>query len=59
MARRPSPATAVTLLRARETGELLGSLGGHVAGIGFLIELDFLKGREKLSEFEIHSVLHY
>ena len=44
---------------AAAVAKLVGSLGGRVAGIGFLIELDFLKGREKLSKYEIHSVLHY
>jgi adenine phosphoribosyltransferase len=38
---------------------LVESLGGRVAGLGFLIELDFLKGREKVSQYEIHSVLKY
>ena len=38
---------------------LVKSLGGRVAGIGFLVELDFLKGREKLKGYEIHSVLQY
>ena len=38
---------------------LVESLGGRVAGIGFLIELEFLKGREKLSRYELHSVLKY
>lgn len=38
---------------------LVESLGGRVAGLGFLIELDFLKGRERISQYEIHSVLHY
>ena len=46
-------------ITAGAVASLVGSLGGHVAGIGFLVELDFLKGREKLSEYEIHSVLHY
>ena len=44
---------------AAAVAKLVKSLGGHVAGIGFLIELEFLKGREKLSEYEIHSVLKY
>ena len=44
---------------AAAVANLVKSLGGHVAGIGFLIELDFLKGREKLSEYQIHSVLRY
>jgi len=38
---------------------LVESLGGHVAGIGFLIELEFLKGREKLTRYEVYSVLKY
>jgi adenine phosphoribosyltransferase len=38
---------------------LVESLGGQVAGLGFLIELDFLKGRDKLQHYELHSVLHY
>jgi adenine phosphoribosyltransferase len=38
---------------------LVELLGGHVAGVGFLIELGFLKGREKLSRYDLHSVLRY
>ncbi len=38
---------------------LIESLGGRVAGMGFLIELSFLKGREKISRYDIHSVLKY
>lgn len=38
---------------------LVESLGGRVAGLGFLIELDFLKGREKISRYDVHSVLKY
>ncbi len=44
---------------AAATAKLIESLGGHVSGIGFLIELEFLKGREKLSGYDIHSVLKY
>ena len=39
--------------------QLVESLGGHVAGLGFVVELDFLKGREKLSKYKVHSLLHY
>jgi len=38
---------------------LVESLGGQVTGIGFLIELEFLKGREKLSRYDLHAVLKY
>ena len=44
---------------AAAVAQLVESLGGRVAGIGFLIELEFLKGREKLPRYELHSVLKY
>jgi adenine phosphoribosyltransferase len=34
-------------------------LGGVVTGLGFLIELDCLKGRERLPGYDIHTVLRY
>jgi adenine phosphoribosyltransferase len=34
-------------------------LGGKVAGIGFVVELDFLKGREKLAGYDVFSLLRY
>ena len=37
---------------------LVERLGGQVTGAAFLIELDFLKGRERLGEHPVHSVLH-
>jgi len=39
--------------------ELVERLGGTVAGLGFVIELDFLAGRKKLEGREIFSLLHY
>ena len=38
---------------------LVKSLGGEVVGLGFAIELDFLKGREKLPDHDVFSLLHY
>jgi adenine phosphoribosyltransferase len=35
------------------------SLGGEIAGLGFVVELDFLKGRQKLAEYDVFSLLHY
>ena len=32
------------------TVKLVQQLGGRIAGLGFAIELDFLKGREKLQD---------
>jgi adenine phosphoribosyltransferase len=44
---------------AKATTQLVESLGGKVASIVFVIELDFLKGREKLAGYEVVSLLHY
>jgi adenine phosphoribosyltransferase len=44
---------------ARAVAGLVESLGGKVAGLGFLIELEFLKGRDKLAHYDLHSVLKY
>lgn len=41
------------------TTQLVRELGGTVAGLGFVVELDFLKGREKLSDYDVFSLLHY
>jgi adenine phosphoribosyltransferase len=34
-------------------------VGGTVVGAGFIIELDFLKGRDRLTPCEVFSLLHY
>ncbi|MFH1578496.1 MAG: adenine phosphoribosyltransferase [Candidatus Omnitrophota bacterium] len=39
--------------------DLVKQLKGKVAGIGFLIELTDLKGREKLKGYSIHSLIKY
>ncbi len=44
---------------AKATAELAGSLGGKICGLGFVIELDFLKGRDKLGNYDVYSLLHY
>jgi adenine phosphoribosyltransferase len=41
------------------TVKLVEELGGIVAGIVFMIELDYLDGREKLSKYEIFSLTQY
>jgi adenine phosphoribosyltransferase len=45
--------TAKTLCR------LVEDLGGTVAGCGFLIELAFLKGRERLAGYDVHALITY
>jgi len=44
---------------AAAAAKLVEKLGGNVAGLGFVIELDFLHGREKLAGRETHALLHY
>ncbi len=39
--------------------ELIEKLGAEIAGCAFVIELDFLKGREKLLKYNVHSLVHY
>ncbi len=44
---------------ALATIKLVESLGGKVASLAFVVELDFLKGRDKLAGYEVVSLLHY
>ncbi len=39
--------------------ELIEHLGGEIAGVAFVVELDFLPGREKLSKYDVQTLLHY
>lgn len=38
---------------------LMAKLGARIAGVSFLVELTDLAGREKLSEYSIHTVISY
>lgn len=38
---------------------LTEALGGKVAGLGFVLELGFLKGREKLNGYDVFSLIEY
>ena len=44
---------------AAATAELVSKLGGTVVECAFVIELSFLKGREKLKKFGVFSLLQY
>jgi adenine phosphoribosyltransferase len=44
---------------AAAVAKLVEKLGGRVAGLGFVVELDFLHGRDKLAGYEVFSLLHY
>jgi adenine phosphoribosyltransferase len=38
---------------------LIEELGGDVVGAAFLIDLTFLGGRERLSRYDVHSLIEY
>ena len=44
---------------AKATCNLVERLGGQVVSLAFVIELNFLQGREKLKEYEVFSLLSY
>jgi adenine phosphoribosyltransferase len=44
---------------AKAAASLVKGLGGTLHGLAFLIELDFLSGREKLAGEHVTSILHY
>jgi len=44
---------------ARAVTKLVEQLGGTVVGLGFVVELTFLGGREKLNGYDITSLLQY
>src|SRR5579862_1849851 len=41
------------------TADLAKRLGAQIAGLTFVVELDFLKGRDKLKKYDVFSLLHY
>ena len=44
---------------ARATASLVRQLGGNVHALAFLIELEFLNGRQQLADEQVHSVIKY
>ena len=44
---------------ANAAAQLVGRTGAAVAGFSFLIELDFLKGRQRLQGRRVEALLHY
>ena len=39
--------------------KLVEKMGARIAQISFIIELDFLKGRKKLKDYDVQSLIHY
>ena len=44
---------------AEATTKLAASCGAEIVGLGFVVELDFLNGRDKLKGYDVFSLLHY
>ena len=44
---------------AKATVELVEQLGGEVVGLPFIIELEFLNGRERLATHDVFSLIQY
>ncbi|BBA33526.1 adenine phosphoribosyltransferase [Methylocaldum marinum] len=44
---------------AKASCELVEALGAEIVACAFVVELDELKGREKLERYSVHSLLHY
>jgi adenine phosphoribosyltransferase len=44
---------------AAASAKLIEKLGGNVAGLGFVIELEFLNGRQKLAGRDVYSLINY
>ena len=39
--------------------KLVAKMGASIEQISFIIELDFLKGRDKFSKYDVQSLIHY
>lgn len=44
---------------ARAVVDLVEQLGGKVVGLVFVVELEFLRGREKLAGYDVRSLIKY
>jgi adenine phosphoribosyltransferase len=44
---------------AKAAASLVERIGGKVCGIACLIELEFLKGREKVGDYDLFTLIRY
>ena len=44
---------------ARALAELIEGTGAEIAGCAFLVELAFLRGRDRLAGYDVHALLSY
>lgn len=43
----------------KAVSNLVKEMGGQIIGVAFVVELRFLKGKEKLKDFPVYSVIKY
>ena len=44
---------------AEAAAKLANKLGANICGLSFVVELDFLHGRDRLAPYDVFSLLHY
>lgn len=44
---------------AKASCELVEKLGGQIVACAFVVELDFLQGRDQLDAYRVHSLVHF
>lgn len=44
---------------AKAVVDLVEGLGGEIVGLHFVVELDFLNGRQKFNGYNLHSLIRY
>ena len=44
---------------AKAVAQMIETMGAKVAGLSFLVELEFLHGRDKLADYNVSSILKY
>jgi len=44
---------------AKAVAEMVEAMNGTVVGLSFVVELTFLHGRDKLANYDVHSILKY
>jgi adenine phosphoribosyltransferase len=44
---------------SKAMARLVEQLGGEVIGMAFIIELDFLNGRDQIADYDVFSLIHY
>jgi adenine phosphoribosyltransferase len=44
---------------AKAVAGMVETMGADLLGLAFLVELTFLKGRDKLTQYNLHSILKY